>query len=90
MNIWKALVRRSEKLMCNTELTDRVFLTRMSGLASTKSLEKLLETEYKNSTIDIHYVADPKFGGYVGRIAIIFETPEDHCAFRLTHGHKYS
>lgn len=87
--IWKALVRKTERTMCNIELKDRIFCTKISGFASTSKLQKFLDKSYPGAEIDVHYVPNEQYGGYLGRLAIIFETPEDHCAFRLKHGHKF-
>lgn len=87
--IYKSLARRTARRMCNSEFNDRVFATKMSGMSNTKELEKILDEHYKGAVIDVHYVHDLEYGGYLGKIAVIFETPEDHVAFRLTHGGKY-
>ena len=86
----EALSRRTKRLMCNPDYKDRLFATKLGYLKDNGKLQKLLDEHYNGAVLDVHYVKDPTYNGYLGKVAIIFASPEDHTAFVLAHGHTYS
>lgn len=66
---------------------DRIFRIPYMNFARTNGLKASIK-EYVGAAVDVRYTENT-YGVYMAQVSVIFETPEDHCAFRLKHGHKF-